>query len=302
MNGVTMNDSSMIKLIRLYCDGELDQEQVKQVEQHLQEHPEDRKLLESERLLRERVGTVMKDACPSAPAGLSQQVRDRLDAAEPAGYSIAHWFREPRRANVFAVAASLLLVAGAVLFGILGPRLDEQVGRQADPDQVLEAAASVAGEHVAAVTNRGQFAQMIAYDNRPDAKLAMEEYLKTSLTVFDLQDAGYDFVGAMKCAVPHCERSCHFLYRRKGGKPGMVSLHVIVPDLGQFDLREGELLSDDLPWASVRFRRNPDCAQDVVMFSDGKLTYLVVACISGDIENIVSTMQEELIKAGWESP
>lgn len=301
MNGVAMNDTSMINLIRLYCDGELDQEQVKRVEQHLQEHPEDRKLLESERLLRERVGAAMKDACSSAPPNLSQQIQERLDAAEPAGFLLAHWFREPQRANVFAVAASLFLVAGAVLFGILGPRLDEQMNRQVGPEQAIEAAVSVAAEHVAATTTRGQFAQMIAHDNRSDAKLAMEAYLKTSLTVFDLQDAGYDFVGAMKCAVPHCERSCHFLYLRKGGKPGMVSLHV-VPDVGQFDLGEGELLNGELSWASARFPRNLDCPQDVVMFSDGKLLYLVVACISGDIEKVVSTMQEELIEAGWESP
>ena len=298
MNGVAMNDTSMIKLIRLYCDGELDQEQIERVEQHLQEHPEDRKLLESERLLRERVGAVMKDACQSAPADLSQQIRQRLNAAEPAGYSLAHWFQEPRRANVFAVAASLFLVAGAVLFGILGPRLDDQVTPPAGPGQAIEAAASVAGEHVAAAVNRDLFAEMIG---RGETKLALEQYLKTSLTVFDLEDSGYDFVAAMRCQVPHCERSCHFLYLRKGGKPGMVSLHV-VPDLRQFDLGEGELLSDDLPWASARFPRNLDCPQDVVIFSDGKLAYLVVACISDDIENVVRAMQEELIEAGWESP
>ena len=301
MNGVAMNDGSMINLIRLYCDGELDQEQVKQVEQHLQGHPEDRKLLESERLLRERIGAVMKDACSSAPADLSQQIRERLDDAEPAGYSFAHWFRDPRRANVFAVAASLFLVAGAVLFGILGPRLDDQVTRQAGPGQAIEAAASVAGEHVAVVTSPEPISRMIAYDTRAEAKLELERFLKTSLTVFDLQEAGYDFVGAMRCKVPHCERSCHFLYRRKGDVRGMVSLHV-VPDLRQFDLGEGELLNGELPWASARFPGNPDCPQDVVMFSDGKLAYLVVACIRDDAEKVVRAMQEELIEAGWDSP
>lgn len=301
MNGVAMNDGSMINLIRLYCDGELDQEQVRQVEQHLQEHPEDRKLLESERLLRERIGAVMKDACSSAPADLSQQIRERLDDAEPAGYSFAHWFRDPRRANVFAVAASLFLVAGAVLFGIFGPPIDRQLGMQVAPEQAIEAAASVAYEHVAATTNREPISRMIAYDSRTEAKLALEQYLKTSLRVFDLQAAGYDFVGAKKCKVPHCERSCHFLYRRKGGGPGMVSLHV-VPDLGQFELGEGESLNGELPWASARFPRNPDCPQDVIMFSDGKLAYLVVACIRDDAEKVVRVMQEELIEAGWDSP
>ena len=145
MDGVAMNDGSMIKLIRLYCDGELDQEQVKQVEQHLQEHPEDRMLLKSERLLRERVGAVMNDACPSAPADLPQQIRARLHIAEPTGYAFTRWLREPRRANVFAVAASLFLVASAILFGILGPRLDDQVTQQAVPGQAIEAA--VRGDH-----------------------------------------------------------------------------------------------------------------------------------------------------------
>ena len=301
MNGVAMNDGSMINLIRLYCDGELDQEQVKQVEQHLQEHPEDRKLLESERLLRERIGAVMKDACSSAPADLSQQIRERLDDAEPAGYSFAHWFRDPRRANVFAVAASLFLVAGAVLFGILGPRLDDQVTRQAGPGQAIEAAASVAREHVAAAVDGDRIARMVPHFRRAETKLAFEQYLKASLTVFDLQDAGYRFVEAMKCAVPHCERGCHFLYRRIGEVPALISLH-IVPDDGQFDLSEGEPLNGELTWASARFPRNRDCPQDVIMFSDGKLAYLVVACIRDDAEKVVRVMQEELIEAGWDSP
>lgn len=169
------------------------------------------------------------------------------------------------------------------------------------PGQAIEAAASVAGEHVAVVTSPEPISRMIAYDTRAEAKLELERFLKTSLTVFDLQEAGYDFVGAMRCKVPHCERSCHFLYSRKGDVRGMVSLHV-VPDLRQFDLGEGELLNGELPWASARFPGNPDCPQDVVMFSDGKLTYLVVACIRDDAEKVVRAMQEELIEAGWESP
>ena len=81
----------------------------------------------------------------------------------------------------------------------------------------------------------------------------------------------------------------------------MVSLHV-VPDLGQFDLSEGELLNDELPWASARFPKNSDCPQDVVMFSDGKLAYLVVACIAEDAEKVIRAMQEELEEAAWDSP
>ena len=291
----------MIKLIRLYCDGELDQAQIEQVEQHLQEHPEDRTLLESERLLRQRVAAVMKDACSSAPAVLSQQIRQRQKAAEPAGYSFAHWFRDPRRANVFAVAASLFLVVGAVLFGIFGPSIDRQPGRRVAPEQAIEAAASVAGEHVAVITSPEPISRMIRYDSPVEAKLALEQYFKTSLTVFDLREAGYDFVGAKKCSVPSCERGCHFLYRRTGGRPGMVSLHV-VPDLGQFDLGEGERLNGELSWASARFPRNLDCPQDVVMFSDGKLVYLVVACISDDTEKVLRAMQDELLEAGLDSP
>ena len=40
-----MSDRSITELIRLDCDGELDQEQAKRLQRHLQEHPEDRKLV-----------------------------------------------------------------------------------------------------------------------------------------------------------------------------------------------------------------------------------------------------------------
>ena len=108
-----MSDRSITELIRLDCDGELDQDQARQLQRHLQEHPEDRKLVEVERRLRERVGIVMTAACPSAPADLAERIRHRLETdeaeveAEPAGFSFAQWLQGPRRANVYAVAASL---------------------------------------------------------------------------------------------------------------------------------------------------------------------------------------------------
>lgn len=296
-----MSDRSIPELIRLDCDGELDQAQARQLQRHLQAHPEDRKLVETERRLRERVGIVMTAACPSAPADLAERIRHRLETdeadveAEPAGYAFAQWLRGPRRANVYAVAASLVLVAGAVLFGILGPQIDDRPTRAG---QAIEAAASVAGEHVATTGSDGA---MITYSSLGEAQRLMEDHLDAALTVFDLGDAGYEFVGAKACDVPHCERGCHFLYRRQDRRPGLVSLH-IVPDYGQFDLSEGQPFKGRLPLNSTLFPKNSGCPQDVIMFSDGKLVFLVVMCVSEDAMNVVWAMQGQLRHTDLDAP
>lgn len=302
-----MSDRSIPELIRLDCDGELDQEQARQLQRHLQAHPEDRKLVESERRLRERVGIVMTAACPSAPADLAERIRQGLDTVkadvktEPAGYSFAQWLRGPRRANVYAVAASLVLVAGAVLFGIFGPQIDDQL-TQAGAGQAVEAAASVAGEHVATASDGGRLAaSMIAYTSLGEAQRMMDRHLEVALTVFDLGDVGYEFVGAMECDVPHCKRGCHFLYRRQDSRPGLVSLH-IVPDDGQFDLSEGQPFEGELLLDSTLFPKNPGCPQDVIMFSDGKLVFLVVMCVSEDAMNVVRAMQGHLLHTDVDAP
>ncbi len=295
-----MSDRSISELIRLDCDGELDQAQARQLQRHLQAHPEDRRLVESERRLRERVGIVMTAACPSAPADLAERIQNRLETdkadveAEPAGFSFGQWLQGPRRANVYAVAASLVVVAGAVLVGILGTPIDDQPTRAG---QAVEAAASVAGEHVATASEGA----MIAYSSLGEAQRLMEGHLEAALTVFDLGDAGYEFVGAMKCDVPHCERGCHFLYRRQGRRPGLVSLH-IVPDYGQFDLSEGRPFKGELPLDSRLFPKNSGCPQDVIMFSAGKLVFLVVMCVSEDAMDVVWAMQGQLRRTDVDAP
>lgn len=296
-----MSDRSISELIRLDCDGELDQAQAGQLQRHLEAHPEDRTLVESERRLRERVGVVMTAACPSAPADLAERIQHRLETdkaeveAEPAGFSFARWLQGPRRANVFAVAASLFVVAGAVLVGILGTPIDDQPTRVG---QAVEAAASVAGEHVATTASDGA---MITYSSLGEAQRLMEDHLDAALTVFDLGDAGYEFVGAMECDVPHCERGCHFLYRRQDRRPGLVSLH-IVPDYGQFDLSEGQPFKDELPLDSTLFPKTSGCPQDVIMFSDGKLVFLVVMCVSEDVMDVVWAMQGQLRHTNGDAP
>ena len=296
-----MSDRSISELIRLDCDGELDPAQAEQLQRHLEAHPEDRTLVESERRLRERVGVVMTAACPSAPADLAERIQHRLETdkadveAEPAGFSFGRWLQGPRRANVFAVAASLFVVAGAVLIGILGTPIDNQPTRVG---QAVEAAASVAGEHVATTASDGA---MITYSSLAEAQRLMEDHLDAALTVFDLGDAGYEFVGAKECGVPHCERGCHFLYRRQDRRPGLVSLH-IVPDYGQFDLSEGRPFEGKLPLDSTLFPKDSGCVQDVIMFSDGKLVFLVVMCVSEDAMNVVWTMQGQLRRTGVDAP
>lgn len=291
--------------IRLLCDGELSLPEAAAIEAKLREHPDAADMAGFDRELRKHVATVMK-AGPPVPSGLADRIRAAIaveaDAdtepvvvariAPPSG-TPAHraWWKAPLHANAFAVTASLVLVAGAVLFGIFGQPIDSW-RRGPVLDLAAEAAAAVAGEHMVAL---GGPTNLARYETPEMAARELAPFLGDGGCVYDLDDMGYRFVGGDTCDVPGCDRGCHLLYEHGSGQPGLVSLH-IVPRPTQAELL-GTSGLDDLPLPTDKIPRGTNCPMDVLVWNYGDRCYLLSACISRDAERIALRMQQKLLSA-----
>lgn len=283
-------------MIRLYCDGELPDEQVEQIEARLRADEELARGVSFERNLRRQVGAALRTDCP---ADLAERVRVALDDAadrpDVAGRpERAAWWRSPSRANFFAVAACLALVAGAVLFGIFGPPIDSWP-RHAMLDIASEAAAAVAGEHVNSAANMGALAGALKYGTPEYATRELGELLGGPGNVFDLSVLDYEFLGGNRCAVPNCPAGCHLFYRRTHPPLGAVSLH-IVPDKGDFPIR-GDAFQRRTPLLTDKIPESSGCQKDVVVWKYGSNVYLLVVCLDEDVEPVTRLMQETLVKS-----
>ena len=309
-----MSNPPTAKEIRLFCDGELSLPEAAAIELKLREHAEAGSHADFERALKTRVATVLSDGS-APPTGLAQRVRETLagdgpsagDAEavgpvgrivppqptqEPAPTSHGAWWKAPLHANSFAVAATLVLVAGAVLFGIFGQDIDS-VRRQRAIDVTAVAAAAVAAEHVVAVTRVDGPVQTARYRTPQDAGRELAGYLGEAGCVYDLRDLGYRFVGGDTCEVPQCERGCHLIYRRTGGQPGLISLHVVPQSVGL--QTQGTAGLDVLPLPTDKIARDANCQMDVLVWNHGDRCYLLSVCVGRDAEKIALRMQQALL-------
>ncbi len=305
-----MSNVPTAKEIRLLCDGELTLPEAAAIEAKLREHAEAGSHADFERELKKRVATVMTDGS-APPAGLATRIREALaadghgvgetGADAPVGKIVPQpvqpvqhraWWKAPLHANSFAVAASLVLVAGAVLFGIFGQPIDG-LGRQRVIDITSEAAAAVADEHVVAVTRSDGPIQAAPYRTPEAAGRELAGYLGEAGCVYDLSDLGYTFVGGDTCALPDCERGCHLIYQRTTGQPGLISLHVVPTSDGLQVPLDTALKAMPLP--TDKFDRDANCRMDVLVWSHGDRYYLLSVCISQDAENIARRMQQQLL-------
>ncbi|MHC4219403.1 MAG: anti-sigma factor family protein [Planctomycetota bacterium] len=299
-----MSDSPTANTIRLYCDGELPRAEAEQVEAQVAADPKLRARVDFERRLREHVGEALHGAA-AAPLDLADRVRTTVRQADPVAGRVGvlpearparrPWWHAPRRANVFAVAASLTLVTAAVLFGIFGRPIDSWRGRSL-VDVAAAAAAAVAVEHQSSTLSLGFTESGMPYRTIEETRKGLAPFVGGPAGVFDLRGVGYEFVGGSKCRVPHCEDGCHLYYRRVEGSPGLVSLH-IVPDRGQFTLR-GEAKIETLPLATDIVPENAGCSKDVLVWTHDNLSYLLVVCVSEDLTNVARRMQEALLAGG----
>ena len=285
--------------IRQFCDGELGPDETARVEQQVRADPALKARVEFERKLRDRVDSILDTECPADLRGCVKAAM--AEAAEPRPLVVARamrsmrsmrsrW-REPARANVFAVAASLALVAGAVLFGIFGRPIDTWRGPAPTDIASSEVTAAVAGEHFNLASDPVSLDAHLEFKTPERAGAELSGYLEQ---VFNLSDLGYEFAGGQTCRVPRCEKGCHLFYKRIGKPPGIVSLH-IVPDGGLFQGKGAPSLNR-LPIATDIFPENSRCQKDVLVWSHGNRSYMLVVCRPQDVEKVARRMQTTLVE------
>lgn len=236
-------------LIRAYADGELSAADAAAFEARLANEPDLARRVAFERALRDRVSSVLGDS-PSAPDALRGRIAAALasDTDEtslpPAqtdviGGDTNRGFWSRSRVNVFAVAACLALVGGAVLIGIFLPNIDQQQQRAAAAQLVQEAAALIATEHNLCADNADRRAAKLRFDDVDAAALGIATYLETpdDDLVPDLSALDLTFIGAGPCKVPGEHRSVHLMFKglaNGANADSMLSIY-LTADAGQFD-------------------------------------------------------------------
>lgn len=305
-----MTEQTSNSMLRRYVDGELTPPEAQAFERRLETDASLADAVAFERQLRESVGRTLQQA--AAPEGLAERISDALRAVDlQAGSpSASHAESQPEsqtdtvaeddpyapagvltlaRTNWFMVAASLVLVTGAILVGIFGPTIDQRMNAANEveaADLVAETAAWASEQHGRCVIGDGEAA--LPVQDRVSAAKAFARVLNlTDLQLPDLTtDFGYEFRAARTCPDRPCsEPVVHVVYQRAAthpNGPAMVSIF-IVPDVGQFDgglpdgMESGEWYESD---------GGPRCAHQVRRARDADIVFFLVCCDEQDIEPV----------------
>ncbi|MBT8485971.1 MAG: hypothetical protein HKO59_01645 [Phycisphaerales bacterium] len=281
--------NELTQIIRAYVDGELPAADAARLEEKLATDADLVARVRFEERLREGVAEAMTPV--ATPTAVAASVRQIMATAEPASdpetaeaaaatpepetSRVARWWAGPPRANAFAVAASLALVAGAVLFGIFGRPIDS-IQRSVGGGLISEIAQHVSTEHEGCSVSADAH---VRWTTAAEAQAELSIALEAAVEVFDLSDAGYRFVGAGPCQLPTPSPSGHLIYAREGPAPDgcsttLLSLFLLPnpPDL------EWALGNDPTPWEWVVVGEQPECRARVAACTDGTLAYFLVGC------------------------
>lgn len=294
-------------LIRQLADGELDAEQSARLRESVDAEDLSR-AVEFEQGLRRSVVRAMTAEVGAAPAGLAEAITTSMQAEahgdtsaedpvariEPGEEAPVVTTRQGRfvRANVLAVAATLLLVAGAVLFGIFAPPIDEW-SRNASVAAAAEISEFASTEHDRVALDDSVRQKKMEYTEPKSCCARISEMLGLTgrqVSLFDLSapGLGYQFIGAGPCHVPNYEQSAHLMYRRNrpGETPAMASIFVCTRGpSSSADLQPGDWL--ELPITSV-------CTHAVFTSTDGSVDYVLVCCDHGDLELLRAAIGRQL--------
>jgi hypothetical protein len=322
-----MSNTVNTTILQQYVDGELDPVQTQQVESDLDRDPQARQFVAFERQLRDRVGQVMADT-PAAPADLRSrlshliQTTDLDEAADPverqrpaekspravagrigpettpeAHRPAARW----QQINIFAVAATLMLVAGVVLVSIYAPTINEY-GNDVPQRTVVSLdriSDFVQGEH-GRCSGDGDYRQAKAhYHDQAEAREKLSAHLHATITIFDLSEIlhGYTFVGGGECGVPGADRSAHLVY--VGEAVTLADGSVVHPMASVFI----EPLTDELPALTEGTWMESECGtQKLSYFTDGQLVYWITCCRPADQPAITAAVDAQLKAVGVAAP
>lgn len=256
----------------------------------------------------------MSETTPAAPPGLADRIRQAISedgagqSAEPPVPEVAGRITGdvpvepsagerrrmlfPRRANVAAIAACLVLVAGVIITSIYLPSLRP-------PSMISQAVAHITEQHGECVHDWDYMGRKGHYTDPEEARQKLSDHLGHEITVFDLSglETAYQFKGGGECMLPGDQPSCHLLYirdkspaRDKREAPYIASVF-IEPDCQQFDLRQKAF--DYGHEACI-----PGSEHQVGFFSDGELVYFVVCCDMSDLRAVEEAVEQQVRSNG----
>jgi hypothetical protein len=314
-----MADELTITQILAYADGELPAEQARQVEAHLARNPAVRRLIEADGKLRAQLAHVMQ---PTPAASEMTAMADRIRAAAvgridqptvnevrvaraatassaaPGESSlslldrIAGFFsgsaHRPRQVSFLSATAVIVLITAIVLIGIFGQPLDHYEGGAPIPGSLLtEAAEHVSKEHDRCAGCYDAMMEKVVAVTEEEAISHLQAHLGVELvTIFNLTDLGYRFVGYGPCAMPGARTSAHLIYAREvpDEQPSTLSIF-IVPNEGQYARECRGRRKSDGRWSGIC--GGPGCGKSILHGSDDSLVYFI-ACRHADLVDAVS--------------
>jgi hypothetical protein len=109
--------------------------------------------------------------------------------------------------------------------------------------------------------------------------------------VVDLQQLGFEFVGAGHCMVPGPAPSGHLVFRRSDG--AMVSLF-LVPDVSQ--------LGSGMPRGRWFRIDGSSCRHQVRCATDGNLLYLLVCCDTEVVDSVAGSVIGQIARQAGMTP
>lgn len=260
-----------------------------------------RAVVEFERTLRQRVADSMSCCAPrtleskvraalTAESGQRDGAGDSMPITTETARSSGRWrefFAGPTRANVFAVAACLTLVAGAVLVGIFGRPIDQFQPSQRE-DAARDAASFASTEHTRCA---GSGAKALQERDPALASQSLSHLLDAPVEIPDLSGIGYEFVGAGASHVPGFERSAHLFYRRTRPDGGAMCLSLFVARHdGPFLIREGPTAMELRPGAVHPFPAASTCREGRI-WTDGHTIRLLVCCHQADLPKALQLLR-----------
>jgi hypothetical protein len=304
---------NLMHLMQMYCDGECSAQERAQVEQYLADHSDARqecdKRIEFQRQLSTRLSATLGKT--AAPAELIEKIKMSLEAGEhveahdpavagrirPRRNLLGMIFEDPRRGNVLAIAATLAIVAGAVLYGIFGRSID-QISPPSPGDLFASAALFADQEHTRCTSDPEELNKEMRSKKIDEAERNLSDWLQSPVYIADLfEKNGYIFEGGGYCSMEMTHQHAgHIMYRKDApaGHAPMVSIFVF-PNRGQC----GGSLCKDMScgsWYEIHNGPGSGCKRRVLCSTDGKLVYLLVCCNDRDIDGVADTITA-LLKA-----
>lgn len=245
--------SSRTSLLRAAADGEMGVSESIEFEMHLAAHPQDGRVIEFERLLRDAVaksvGTgVAPDSLRARVASLRHSARtpanERADRLSFSATSVG-WRQRTRPAGLWlAMAASLSLVVGAGY--VVLTQIDQPAESVATiPQQFRTSLVSFVGaQHEECEVHVDQVGKRFKTTSLDNVPREFASVLGTMPDIGHIGDGDFKLLGAGPCAVPGRGKSVRMVLElrksdgQSGDPPAIVSVH-IQQDTGELALELG---------------------------------------------------------------